>query len=283
MKAITQKIQQFRWQKLDKLSGLVLGLLILWLCWKLASLFWWVVAPPQPIQANQVELGSQQAQVPNISSFALFNEPTVTAAQDNVSFELQGVLEAYPSHLSSAVIKIDDTAERYRIGEVIGSTSYRLSEVYWDHVILKQGNGASREVKFKGLENGLYQPLVPTDTTISTQQRSVTPAAPTATKTSPQSALGQAIQQMQDNREQYLKNMGLNTNGANGYEISDQTPAALKNTLGLRSGDRILSVNGQTIGSGTNEVQLLEQVRREGHAKIEIKRGDQVMTIQQSF
>ena len=30
-------------------------------------------------------------------------------------------------------------------------------------------------------------------------------------------------------------------------------------------------------------MQLLEQVRREGHAKIEIKRGDQVMTIQQSF
>ncbi|MFD2014502.1 type II secretion system protein N [Acinetobacter vivianii] len=278
MKAITQKMQQLRWQKLDKLSGLILALLILWLCWKLASLFWWVVAPPQPMQFDRVELGSQQAQVPNISSFALFNEPAAASADDNVNLELQGVLLGHPNHLSSAVIKMNDTAERYRVGETVGSTSYQLSEVYWDHVILRQGNGATREVKFKGLDNGLYQPAAP----VLNNGSSVPPAAaPAPTQNSPQSALGQAIQQMQDNREQYLKNMGV-SNGGDGYEISDKTPSNLKNTLGLRSGDRILSINGQTVGQGLNEVQLLEQVRREGHAKIEIKRGDQVMTIQQS-
>ena len=122
MNALTQRMQQLRWQKLDKLSALVLALLILWLCWKLASLFWWVVAPPQPMQFDRVELGSQQARVPNISSFALFNEPAATTAQDNVNLELQGVLLGYPSYLSSAVIKLNDTAERYRVGEIIGST-----------------------------------------------------------------------------------------------------------------------------------------------------------------
>jgi len=161
MKAITQKLQQLRWQKVDKLSGLVLALLILWLCWKLASLFWWVLAPPQPMQFDRVELGSQQAQVPNISSFALFNEPAATSADDNVNLELQGVLLGQPNYLSSAVIKLNDTAERYRVGETVGSTSYQLAEVYWDHVILRQGNGATREVKFKGLDNGLYQPIAP--------------------------------------------------------------------------------------------------------------------------
>lgn len=279
MKAITEKIQQLRWQKLDKLSGLVLALLILWLCWKLASLFWWVVAPPQPMQFDRVELGSQQAQVPNISSFALFNEPAATSADDNVNLELQGVLLGQPNYLSSAVIKLNDTAERYRVGETVGSTSYQLAEVYWDHVILKQGNGATREVKFKGLDKGLYQPIAP----VLNSNNSVPPAAAAPTQNSPQSALGQAIQQMQDNRDQYLKNMGVSGGGTDGYEISDKTPSNLKNTLGLRSGDRILSINGQSVGQGLNEVQLLEQVRREGHAKIEIKRGDQVMTIQQSF
>ncbi|ENW78974.1 type II secretion system protein C [Acinetobacter sp. ANC 3929] len=278
MKAITQKLQQLRWQKVDKLSGLVLALLILWLCWKLASLFWWVLAPPQPMQFDRVELGSQQAQVPNISSFALFNEPAATSADDNVNLELQGVLLGQPNYLSSAVIKLNDTAERYRVGETVGSTSYQLAEVYWDHVILRQGNGATREVKFKGLDKGLYQPIAP----VLNSNNSVPPAA-APTQNSPQSALGQAIQQMQDNREQYMKNMGVSGGGSDGYEISDKTPSNLKNTLGLRAGDRILSVNGQSVGQGLNEVQLLEQVRREGHAKIEIKRGDQVMTIQQSF
>jgi general secretion pathway protein C len=281
MKAITQKIQQLRWQKLDKLSGLILVLLILWLSWKLASLFWWVIAPPQPMQFDRVELGSQQAQVPNISSFALFNEPAAASADDNVNLELQGVLLGQPNYLSSAVIKLNDTAERYRVGETIGSTSYQLAEVYWDHVVLKQGNGATREVKFKGLDKGLYQPIEPV---LKSGNVGAAPAATAApTQNSPQSALGQAIQQMQDNREQYMKNMGVSGGGADGYEISDKTPSNLKNTLGLRSGDRILSINGQTVGQGLNEVQLLEQVRREGHAKIEIKRGDQVMTIQQSF
>ncbi|ENX59267.1 MULTISPECIES: type II secretion system protein N [Acinetobacter] len=279
MKAITQKMQQLRWQKLDKLSGLILVLLILWLCWKLASLFWWVVAPPQPMQFDRVDLGSQQAQVPNISSFALFNEPAATSADDNVNLELQGVLLGQPNYLSSAVIKLNDTAERYRVGETVGSTSYQLAEVYWDHVILKQGNGATREVKFKGLDKGLYQPIAP----VLNSANNVQPPTVAPTQNTPQSALGQAIQQMQDNRDQYLKNMGVSGGGTDGYEISDKTPSNLKNTLGLRSGDRILSINGQSVGQGLNEVQLLEQVRREGHAKIEIKRGDQVMTIQQSF
>lgn len=278
MKTIAQKLQQFRWQQFDKTSAFILVLLVLWLCWKLASLFWWVVAPPQPMQFDRVALGSQQAQVPNISSFALFNEPAATTAQDNVNVELQGVLLGYPSYLSSAVIKLNDTAERYRVGETIGSTSYQLAEVYWDHVILKQGNGATREVKFKGLDNGLYQPIAPV-----LNPQAAAPQTPPPAQNSSQSALGQAIQQMQENREQYLKNMGVSGGGSDGYEISDRTPTNLKNTLGLRSGDRILSINGQTVGQGLSEVQLLEQVRREGHAKIEIKRGDQVMTIQQSF
>ncbi|MEQ1312662.1 type II secretion system protein N [Acinetobacter sp. XH1639] len=278
MKTIAQKLQQFRWQQFDKTSAFILALLILWLCWKLASLFWLVVAPPQPMQFDRVALGSQQALVPNISSFALFNEPATTTAQDNVNVELQGVLLGYPSYLSSAVIKLNDTAERYRVGETIGSTSYQLAEVYWDHVILKQNNGATREVKFKGLDNGLYQPIAPV-----LNPQAATPQTSAPVQNSSQSALGQAIQQMQENREQYLKNMGVSGGGSDGYEISDRTPTNLKNTLGLRSGDRILSINGQTVGQGLSEVQLLEQVRREGHAKIEIKRGDQVMTIQQNF
>ena len=67
----------------------------------------------------------------------------------------------YPNRFSSAVIKIDNTAERYRVGETIGSTSYQLAEVYWDHVVLSQGNGSTRELQFKGLPNGLYQPMTP--------------------------------------------------------------------------------------------------------------------------
>ncbi|MGK8802357.1 type II secretion system protein N [Acinetobacter seifertii] len=278
MKTWIDKLQQLQWQKLDRLSVVVLIILILWLCWKLASFFWLVVAPPQMMQFDRVELGSQQPQIPNISTFSIFNEPSANAAQENVNLELQGVMVGYPNQFSSAVIKVDNTAERYRVGETIGSTSYQLVEVYWDHVVLRQGNGSTRELQFKGLPNGLYQPMTP-----NASPQAVTPSQPTAPVNTTQEALGQAIQQMQGNRDQYLKDMGVSGGSGEGYEVTERTPTALRNKLGLRPGDRIVSLNGQTVGQGQTDVQLLEQARRAGQVKIEIKRGDQVMTIQQSF
>jgi general secretion pathway protein C len=63
--------------------------------------------------------------------------------------ELQGVLLGYPSYLSSAVIKLNDTAERYRVGETIGSTSYQLAEVYWDHVFLSKEMAVHEKLNLK--------------------------------------------------------------------------------------------------------------------------------------
>ncbi|WP_336170074.1 type II secretion system protein N [Acinetobacter sp. 161(2023)] len=279
MKVWIEKLQQLQWQKLNRLSVVVFAFLVLWLCWKLASLFWWVIAPPQMMQFDRVELGSQQPQIPNISTFSLFNEPSANAAQENVKLELQGVIVGYPNRFSSAVIKLDNTADRYRVGETIASTSYQLAEVYWDHVILRQGNGSTRELQFKGLPNGLYQPPNPQ----ATPANSTVPAQQAPSTNTTQEALGQAIQQMQGNREQYLKDMGVSGSSSEGFEVTERTPTALRNKLGLRPGDRIVSLNGQTVGQGQTDVQLLEQARRAGQVKLEIKRGDQVMTIQQNF
>ena len=90
------------------------------------------------------------------------------------------------------------------------------------------------------------------------------------------------MQKIQEDRDQYLKDMGVNA-ASGGYEVTARTPAALRSKLGLQPGDRIMSLNGQAVGQGQSDAQLLEQARREGQVKIEIKRGDQVMTIQQNF
>ena len=88
---------------------------------------------------------------------------------------------------------------------------------------------------------------------------------------------------MQQNRDQFLADMGVGSATGEGYEVTSKTPAALRNTLGLQPGDRILSLNGQNVGQGQNDAQLLEQAKQAGQVKLEIKRGDQVMTIQQNF
>ena len=275
-----EKIQQLNWKQADRAAPILLVLLILYLCWKLASIFWLLVAPPQVMQVEPIALGSQQAQVPNIAAFALFQEVGgTTAADESANLLLQGVMVGYPSQFSSAVIKMNEVADRYRVGENIANTSYQLAEVYWDRVLLRQNNGTIRELKFKGIENGLDQSIVQPVANASSSSNNQATQMPQSQE---QNALGQAVQKIQQDREQYLKDMGVNA-GGEGYEVTSRTPTALRSKLGLQPGDRIMSLNGQAVGQGQSDAQLLEQARREGQVKIEIKRGDQVMTIQQDF
>lgn len=126
---------------------------------------------------------------------------------------------------------------------------------------------------FQGIDN-LDQQIVPPAT--------APVAAPPVSQE--QQALGQAVQNLQQDREQYLKDLGVNTNNTGqGYQVTEQTPAALRSRLGLQAGDQIMSLNGQTIGQGQNDAQLLERARREGQVKIEVKRGDRIITVQQNF
>lgn len=267
----------------NRAAPIALFLFVLYLCWKLAALFWIVVAPLQAMQFERVELGSQQSQVPNIHSFSLFQEQTQNqATADIADLTLQGVMISNPSRLSSAVIKVKEISDRFRVGERLGDTGYELSEVYWDHVIIRQPSGAMQKLNFKGLENGLNQPYPVKDQPSSQPSAASNQAPQTERSNSPQDEIGRAIQQMSENREQYMQNMGVSSS-ENGYEVSARTPAILRNRLGLRPGDRILSLNGKTMGSGQSETQLLEQARRDGQVKLEIKRGDQVMTIQQDL
>jgi len=270
-------------KQIDRAAPVVLLLLILYLCWKLAALFWLLIAPPQAMQLDRVELGSQQAQIPNISAFSLFQEVgQSTGVIETANIILQGVVVASPSYNSSAVLKINDQVDRYRVGEMLANSGFELAEVYWDRVILRRSTGATQEVLFKGLENGLNQPIVPETSASSSSMPAMPSNSGMPEQPSPQNEIGRAIQQMQENKDQYLQNMGVSAADGS-YEVTSRTPAALRNRLGLRPGDRILSLNGQTLSQGQTEAQLLEQARREGQVKLEIKRGDQVMTIQQDL
>lgn len=270
-------------KQINRAAPVVLLLLILYLCWKLAALFWLLIAPPQAMQLDRVELGSQQAQIPNISAFSLFQEVGQSAGVvETANIILQGVVVASPSYNSSAVLKINDQVDRYRVGEMLANSGFELAEVYWDRVILRRSTGATQEILFKGLENGLNQPIVPETSASSSSIPAMPSNSGMPEQPSPQNEIGRAIQQMQENKDQYLQNMGVSAADGS-YEVTSRTPAALRNRLGLRPGDRILSLNGQTLSQGQTEAQLLEQARREGQVKLEIKRGDQVMTIQQDL
>ena len=97
------------------------------------------------------------------------------------------------------------------------------------------------------------------------------------------SAIAGAIQGLQQNASGYLSQMGVAATGQ-GYLVTDAMSAGLKNRLGLQTGDKVLSVNGQNVGQNpTQDAQLLRQVQQAGQAQIQVQRGDQVVTVRQSF
>ena len=275
MRLVKDKLQHLNGAQFNRFSPWLLAVLVAYLSWKLASIFWLWVAPPMPMQLERVELGSQQPQVPNITAFALFQENAATNSANLANLLLQGVVVSYPNQYSSAVIKVNEVSDRYRVGEMLDGTNYQLAEVDWDHVVLRDAAGQTQELTFNRIANGLNQPIVPPVNPSGVPNQ--------AGSQNTQNALGQAVQQMQQNRDQFLADMGVGAATGDGYEVSSKTPAALRNTLGLQPGDRILSLNGQRVGQGQNDAQLLEQAKQAGQVKIEIKRGDQVMTIQQNF
>ena len=229
--------------------------------------------------------------MPDIVRFSLFEEQgqNPQSQQVDLPVKLEGVVLASPRHLSSAVLRVNNNASSYRVGETIEDTNMTLAEVYWDRVFIRESSGQTREVKF-GDETSTAN-LPPSDMQLNSSSSHTSNALPSTqpnhatsrnNNRSPDRAIDQAIEKLKQDREQYLGQMGVN-NTQNGFEVTDQTPPALRARLGLKPGDKVVSVNGQNLSSGVNEAQLLEQVRQAGQAKIEIQRGDQTMTIQQSM
>ncbi|XID74792.1 type II secretion system protein N [Alkanindiges sp. WGS2144] len=265
-------------KQLDLLAPWLLFILIVWLCWKIAALIWLLLAPPQPPVARDVALSYQSStHVPNLSGFSLFKEnrvdlPSGSNSEQQLPLKLEGVFLGNPVYRSAAVIRVNNQSSRYRVGEQIEGTSQRLLAVAWDHITLRSDSGQEATLYF-GDEAA-------NSTGQSMPSRAATPAVDSAQQA--QNAIGDAIQQLRNNPSAYLSQMGVQATGQ-GYEITAAAPAELRNKLGLRPGDRIMSLNGRPLGQVQNDVRLLEQIRQQRSAQIEIRRGEQTMTIQQSF
>ena len=104
-----------------------------------------------------------------------------------------------------------------------------------------------------------------------------------ASGSSPQSAIEDAVNELQENPASYLSRMGVMASGES-YQVTAAMPANIRNRLGLEPGDKVLTVNGQNVGSDpAQDAGLLQQVQQTGEAQIEVQRGEQIITIRQQF
>lgn len=295
-------------QTLNRFSGWLLLLAIIWLAWVAARLIWLILAPPTAPNLPPVPLQNNQSAVVDHSSlFTIFAEPTPTATSEAVAAPpnvvLKGVMMAIPERFSSALLEVNGEVKNYHINDELKDSGFTLVAVDWDTVVIADRSDKSIVITMRqelpldqrGMNAGAIsnQPL---GTALNGQNSLPTlPEAPalasdisgaaadSSAPQSPASAIDEAVSELQDNPASYLSRMGVMASGE-GYQVTAAMPTGLRNRLGLEPGDKVLSVNGKTVGnSPAADAAVLQQVQQAKEAQIEVQRGDQTITIRQQF
>lgn len=238
------------------------------------------------------------------SAFSVFADPAPVTRQNSPppNMTLKGTMLAEPASYSSALLDIQGEVANYRVGKDIKDTGYTVIAVDWNEAVLEDASGGEIVLTLSE-PMVLDQEFVANSNSISNRRlpnRSTNNVADSAlqngmdmeaaqevvedTQTAQaQSAIEEAVSELQKNPASYLSRMGVMALG-DGYQVTDAMPSGIKDRLGLESGDKVLSVNGQAVGNDpTQDTSLLQQVQQSGQAQIQVQRGDQVITIRQQF
>lgn len=288
---------------LNRLSPLALLLSLLWLCWVLAQLLWLLLAPPTAPRLPVVALQPTAIQTVPQDTYMVFANPIpqVPVNQPPPDVKVQGVMVATPAHLSSAILLMNGISQGYGINDPLANSGYTLAAVFWDKVMIADANGQTVDIPLREPMQ-LDQP--------NAFANPATGMMPQTLATLPTdvdgfdvdgfgdvggfnggehhdlggvNAFEQAAEELRHNPAGYLSRMGVMAVG-DGYQVTDAMPSDIKNRLGLESGDRVISVNGQSVGSNPmQDADVIQQVQQSGTASIQVQRGEQVITIRQQF
>lgn len=260
-------------------------LAVVWFGWRMAGALWLLsgqdrsqLSRPEP----QVQTGDSLPPVDTarLAGYAVFRAAAKPAAvsgdpanapDTSLQLRLDGVFASPDRSRSGAIISEQGQlrGKLYHVGESVAGGA-TLEAVYPDRVVLVR-NGASEVLRFvrTSLLGGDASPSAPS-------------AGGGGKAAQARAMLGTAIERLGSEPGAYLAEMGL-VAGGEGYQITEGAPADLRQRLGLRAGDRIVRLNGQSLGNPQLDRQLLEQVRQSGQARVELRRGSQNLTIEQKF
>ena len=289
---------------LNRFSVWLLLLAIVWLCWTAARLLWLLLAAPLAPALPLAPLQSTANSNTDYSGlFAIFADPDPIAApvQPPPNIVLKGVLMAIPESLSSAMLDVNGEVKNYRIGDTLKDSDYTLVAVDWNEVIiadaydkeivikmpeampLDQSAMLAGTVSNQRLPDNTMSPNLPNTAPSNQVNPESEPNGEANSAGEPKSPIDEAVTELQSNPASYLSRMGVMASGES-YQVTAAMPAKLRNRLGLEPGDKVLTVNGQSVGSNPGQdANVLQQAKQSGEAQIEVQRGDQVITIRQQF
>jgi general secretion pathway protein C len=227
---------------------------------------------------------------------------TIDAPETTLNLELQGIFTAdTPADSSAIVAQRGQSGELYRIGDRLPGNA-TLEAVFEDHILIKRG---ARTEKLPFLDSAISQgfsqtstaPLgntvilkpgmAPTGTTRLEQvreriaRRSQRIAQQRGTVNQPvldlRSAIGDFQRSLDESPEALLDELGVETvetDRGSGYRIGSEVSQTMLRQAGLKKGDIVISVNGQSATSVANDKGLMAQVMKSERVRVEVQRDD---------
>ena len=274
-----------------------------------------VVAPPTPLAATAP---GKQYDRERLLRTPLFGAPGVAtpaaqvlnAPETRLALTLFGVFSGQGE--SSALIAAAGSAPRRYLQGATLPGGVVLAEVKGDHVLLRR-QGQLETLRFpKGAASAGFQSTTsdgqsagrssssaPFSTPFSTPSRPRTAPRPrdqfaeaeqrarngtgASVRTpafSPRVALRAFQAELSEKGNAALASYGLApASGGGGLEINNQVPAAALAQVGLRPGDRILTVNGQGVDGLAQNPDQIDAVLAAGSARLEIQRGERTFFV----
>jgi general secretion pathway protein C len=282
-------------QAVDPILLIIKWLLALTIAYYSAALTWMLIDRPTLVLPEPSTSTAQQsivAQNHNIAGWHLFgkqdevaatNTEEINAPKTRLRLSLMGVFVASNATQSSAIIAEQGReGEFFKVGDRVQGRA-RLSQVYEDKVIL-DNSGKLETLTFDDSAK-LAGSIVSKAKAPAKRNKKAVASSPKAFNNklrgvrTPEQFVDFAKEQLTD-PAQAMKNMGLKATSG-GYVLESSTSMLAK--IGMKSGDKLISVNGNTLGDPEQDKLLIDDVYASGSASIVIERGSRRMTINHSF
>lgn len=275
----------------------LMALMVIAIAYSLAQFSLFIIYGDKPlvtdvIQTEQVLVKNKtrEVDIASIAQWHMFGEAGVktkmpvqqakSAPDTKLRLELAGVYVAPLNADSSAIIIEKGKSESYKVGDSL-TGGVTLHEVYSDRVILDR-NGRLETLRFS--EKSLS----------SNSSRNVGRPVGRARKSHGSTVLNDLrrgnirnskdmMQRLEDNPvaqlSSFINEAGLEPVENGRFRVSSSAPKDVLLAVGLRKGDIINKINGQSPGVIRDDASLLQDIIVSGEAKIEVQRGKRRFTV----
>jgi general secretion pathway protein C len=284
MKAPLLEVVSRRWAAalLRRGPALACALLVIAIAWILARLTWQLLPAPKSQQAaySAPDVALHQFDVNRLVNQHLFGTAAPAAANGNapdttLALTLHGIVAGHSTADSRAIIVANGDEEPYAIGASLPGGAV-VRAIFPDRVLL------ARDGRIEALRLPRSDTSGGDSGTNNTSFNSPPVTGPTAL---PGPADLGALRQEIQNNPQNLANM-INTvpykdsnNQLIGYRVYPRANPALFTQLGLRPGDVVTAVNGNSLGDPGQMMKIMSGLKTSDQVSVTVLRDGQQQTL----